>query len=271
MNTKEEKFYCLVLSSGQLQFLTDPLQGKSRCACLFSLLQMDGEDSSVLGDEGSPMLGENNVETMTGKVIASKLQLAAQWAINRKTVDKMIDHFNEQGLITTRSTTKGSVHTLEFLSGWIAEDGQVKKNPYYKRPTPKPRDKEPAMVSEEASRAVAHTDNGQPTLDSSISASASNIGMVAHTGDDNDSTNMYSNERQPRTALLLSMRWRGTGRCSPHSPNSPNVTHLYVRQQSGCSLSRQVGRGGQQQQLGQKPARCVLMYQNCLIGEKWQL
>lgn len=194
MNKMEDKYYCLVLSSGQLQFLTDPLQGKSRCACLFSLLQMDDEESSASGNEGSSALGENNVEPMTGKVIASKLQLAVQWAINRKTVDKMIDHFNEQRLITTRSTTKGSVHTLEFLSGWIAEDGQVKKNPCYKRPTPKPQYLKPTSTHEETSQTVDHADNGQPASDRRAYDSASNIGMVVHTGNDNDSTNMDSNE-----------------------------------------------------------------------------
>jgi len=126
MNTKEEKHYCLVLSSGQLRFLSDPVQGKSRCACLFSLLTM--------ADGTSPVPDEDDTEAKPGEVNASKLRLAAQWACNRKTADKMIGHFNEQGLVSTRSTTKGSVHTLQFLSGWI-EDGQVKRNPAYKRPT----------------------------------------------------------------------------------------------------------------------------------------
>ena len=129
METNDEKYYCLVLSSGQLQFLSDPRQGKSRCACLLSLVEQ-ASDKDIISD------GQHDIKA--GNVNVSKLQLADQWAINRKTVDKLIAHFNEQGLISSSSTTKGSVHTLNFLSGWI-EDGQVKRNPYYKRPGSKPK------------------------------------------------------------------------------------------------------------------------------------
>lgn len=189
MNENNEKFYCLVLSSGQLQFLTDPLQGKSRCACLFSLVEQASEEN-IVGNDGL-------YEIRSGDVKVSKLQLADQWAINRKTVDKMIEHFNKQGLITTSSTTKGSAHTLRFLSGWITADGQVKKNPNYKRPTPNPSAKEPATVSRGSEQIVAHVDNGQTSFDNGTPDSTHGGGKVAHTDNREDSTNMNSNALQP--------------------------------------------------------------------------
>ena len=213
MNKKQEKFYCLVLSRGQLQFLTDPLQGKSRCACLFSLMLMADEDSTVLG--------ESDAKSMTGEVNASKLQLAAQWAINRKTVDKMMSHFNEQGLVTTRSTTQGSVHILNFLSGWIVGKGEVKKNPHYVRPTSEPQTRETETTPEKTSRTAAHVDNVQtPTNDS---------GMVAHADNDNDGRSTDSNNVQPTC----------NGAVTTSTNDSGMVAHVDNDNESTCTDSNE--------------------------------
>ena len=221
MNKKQEKFYCLVLSRGQLQFLTDPLQGKSRCACLFSLMLMADEDSTVLG--------ESDAKSMTGEVNASKLQLAAQWAINRKTVDKMMSHFNEQGLVTTRSTTQGSVHILNFLSGWIVGKGEVKKNPHYVRPTSEPQTRETETTPEKTSRTAAHVDNVQPTCNSAVTTPTNDSGMVAHADNDNDGRSTDSNNVQPTC----------NGAVTTSTNDSGMVAHVDNDNESTCTDSNE--------------------------------
>ena len=117
--------YCILLTPEQLEFLSDPLQGTSRCATLLSMVAMANIEEEG-GDEGPSI--------HAGQLSAPIIKLADQWSVNPKTARKLVLHFNEQNLVSTESGPSGSVHTMRCLSGWI-RDGKTIRNPYYRRPT----------------------------------------------------------------------------------------------------------------------------------------
>jgi len=116
--------YCILLTPEQLEFLSDPLQGTSRCATLLSMVAMANIEEEG-GDEGPSI--------HAGQLSAPIIKLADQWSVNPKTARKLVLHFNEQNLVSTESGPSGSVHTMRCLSGWI-RDGKIIRNPYYRRP-----------------------------------------------------------------------------------------------------------------------------------------
>lgn len=116
--------YCILLTPEQLEFLSDPLQGTSRCATLLSMVAM-----ANIEDEG----GDEGACVHAGQLSAPIIKLADQWSVNPKTARKLVLHFNEQNLVGTESGPSGSVHTMRCLSGWI-RDGKMIRNPYYRRP-----------------------------------------------------------------------------------------------------------------------------------------
>jgi len=116
--------YCILLTPEQLEFLSDPLQGTSRCATLLSMVAM-----ANIEDEG----GDGEACVHAGQLSAPIIKLADQWSVNPKTARKLVLHFNEQNLVSTESGPSGSVHTMLCLSGWI-RDGKTIRNPFYRRP-----------------------------------------------------------------------------------------------------------------------------------------
>lgn len=125
--------YCILLTPGQINFLSDPLQGTSRCATLLSMIAMANIEEES-GDEG--------VRIHAGQLSAPITKLADQWSVNPKTARKMVQFFNEQNLVSTESGPLGSVHTMLCLSGWIW-DGKMIRNHYYRRPAVQSQSSEP--------------------------------------------------------------------------------------------------------------------------------
>lgn len=125
MKTNCNLNYCILLTPKQIKFLSDPLQGTSRCATLLSMITManiEDEDS----DDGTCV--------RVGQLAAPITRLADQWSVNPKTARKLIQHFNDQNLVSTSSGPFGSIHTMLCLSGWI-KDGMTIRNPFYQRPS----------------------------------------------------------------------------------------------------------------------------------------
>lgn len=146
-NEKSSLHYCIVLTPGQVAFLTDVQQGTSRCAVLLSLIQMATIEKAD---------GDDNDGALVGQVNASIIGLADQWSINPKTARKLIRHFNEQGLIRTESSTLGSVHSILCLSGWL-QNGLTIRSPLYQRPSAP----NPSPSAEPSSEAVPMENGGK--------------------------------------------------------------------------------------------------------------
>lgn len=113
--------YGIVLSPGQVSFLSDNLQGTSRCATLLSLIQMATITTDDSDDKSSIRVGQVN---------ASITKLADQWSVNPKTARKLVMHFNQENLIHTESGPLGSVHSIKCLAGWV-KDGVTIPNPMF--------------------------------------------------------------------------------------------------------------------------------------------
>ena len=124
MKTNSNLNYCILLTPKQVRFLSDPLQGTSRCATLLSMIAM----ANIEDEESDDMFS-----VRVGQLSAPITKLADQWSVNPKTARKLIQHFNDQSLVSTSSGPFGSIHTMLCLSGWI-KDGMTIRNPFYQRP-----------------------------------------------------------------------------------------------------------------------------------------
>ena len=119
--------YELQLTSGQLKFLASDGQGINRMSCLASLIEMAAREPTPYQKKGYSSVLE------IGQVAMSEVELAALWKCNRKTASKMIDKFNEAGLITSEQGNRTSVHTIHCVSRWLVDDKPI-DNPSAKVP-----------------------------------------------------------------------------------------------------------------------------------------
>lgn len=129
LKEKETSDYELQLTSGQLQFLASSHQGTDRMHCLVTLIEMAAREPTQYQKKGYSSVQE------IGQVVISEVELAALWQCNRKTASKMIDKFNEVGLITSKQGNRTSVHTIHCVSRWLV-DGKPINNPFSRVPEP---------------------------------------------------------------------------------------------------------------------------------------
>ena len=75
-----------------------------------------------------------SVDLDIGQFAISKVELAELWHCDRKTAQKMIDLFNEVGILTSIANNRTTIHTIHCLAFWFV-DGQDApiKNPHYQR------------------------------------------------------------------------------------------------------------------------------------------
>ena len=115
LKEKETSNYELQLTSGQLKFLASDGQGINRMSCLVSLIEMAAREPTQYQKKGYSSVLE------IGQVAISEVELAALWKCNRKTASKMIDKFNEVGLVTSEQGNRTSVHTIHCVSRWLVD------------------------------------------------------------------------------------------------------------------------------------------------------
>ena len=96
-------------------------------SCLVSLIEMAARKPTPYQKKGYSSVLE------IGQVAMSEVELAALWKCNRKTASKMIDKFNDVGLITSEQGNRTSVHTIHCVSRWLV-DGKPINNPSAKVP-----------------------------------------------------------------------------------------------------------------------------------------
>ena len=97
-------FYRLLLSSGQLEFLSDSKSGIDRMKCLSTLIGMAAVQAAV-----------------------SEVALASLWKCNRKTVSKVLCRFNQMGLVSSEKGNRTSVHTILCVDTFFV-DGKPIRN-----------------------------------------------------------------------------------------------------------------------------------------------
>ena len=125
---RETIHYCTILSAGQWDFLLEGKSSAFRQKCLHRLMTDAVRIKTAYKIKGVEIVLE------VGQVAASDVELAEFLGCNRKTVGKLIDSFNRNGMLTTRTNNRTSIHTLHFLTGWYV-GGVLITNPHYVRPT----------------------------------------------------------------------------------------------------------------------------------------
>ena len=72
-----------------------------------------------------------------GQFAISKVELAELWHCDRKTAQKMIDLFNEVGILTSVANNRTTIHTIHCISSWLVDGQQTPiRNPHYMRNPP---------------------------------------------------------------------------------------------------------------------------------------
>ena len=120
--------YGILLTKQQLDFLKDDNQGFHRMKALDIFLSLAAiEPVRYEKKNFSADLG-------IGQFAISKVELAGLWHCDRKTAQKMIDLFNEVGILTSVANNRTTIHTIHCLAFWFV-DGQDApiKNPHYQR------------------------------------------------------------------------------------------------------------------------------------------
>lgn len=120
--------YGILLTREQLDFLKDDNQGFHRMKALDTFLSLAAiEPFRYQKKNFSADLG-------IGQFAISKVELAELWHCDRKTAQKMIDLFNEVGILTSIANNRTTIHTIHCLAFWFV-DGQDApiKNPHYQR------------------------------------------------------------------------------------------------------------------------------------------
>ena len=122
--------YGILLTREQLDFLKDDNQGFHRMKAFDTFLSLAAiEPFHYEKKNFSADLG-------IGQFAISKVELAELWHCDRKTAQKIIDLFNEVGILTSIANNRTTIHTIHCLAFWFV-DGQDApiKNPNYHRNT----------------------------------------------------------------------------------------------------------------------------------------
>ena len=122
--------YGILLTREQLDFLKDDNQGFHRMKALDTFLSLAAiEPFHYEKKNFSADLG-------IGQFAISKVELAELWHCDRKTAQKMIDLFNEVGILTSIANNRTTIHTIHCLAFWFVDgrDAPI-KNPNYHRNT----------------------------------------------------------------------------------------------------------------------------------------
>lgn len=127
MNHKDVK-YGILLTKEQLDFLKDDNQGFHRMKAFDTFLSLAAiEPFRYEKKNFSADLG-------IGQFAISKVELAELWHCDRKTAQKMIDLFNEVGILTSVANNRTTIHTIHCLAFWFVDGQDVPvRNPHYQR------------------------------------------------------------------------------------------------------------------------------------------
>ena len=120
--------YGILLTREQLDFLKDDNQGFHRMKAFDTFLSLAAIEPFRYEKKNF------SADLSIGQFAISKVELAELWHCDRKTAQKMIDLFNEVGILTSVANNRTTIHTIHCLAFWFV-DGQDApiRNPHYKR------------------------------------------------------------------------------------------------------------------------------------------
>jgi len=127
MNHKDVK-YGILLTREQLDFLKDDNQGFHRIKAFDTFLSLAAIEPFRYEKKNF------SADLEIGQFAISKVELAELWHCDRKTAQKMIDLFNEVGILTSVANNRTTIHTIHCLAFWFVDrqDAPI-RNPHYQR------------------------------------------------------------------------------------------------------------------------------------------
>lgn len=172
--------YGILLTREQLDFLKDDNQGFHRMKAFDTFLSLAAiEPFHYEKKNFSADLG-------IGQFAISKVELAELWHCDRKTAQKMIDLFNEVGILTSVANNRTTIHTIHCLAFWFV-DGQDApiRNPHYQRNPVTPK-----LAVQGNASSTSSNDNGNSHPQSLISSNP--VSSMADAKDDEREENKLS-------------------------------------------------------------------------------
>ena len=118
--------YGILLTKEQLDFLKDDRQGFHRMTAFDTFVSMASIKPSVYRKTGF------SASLSIGQFAISTVELSALWKCDRKTVAKVVELFNQVGILSTERNNRTSIHTILCIAFWYV-DGikEAIKNPFY--------------------------------------------------------------------------------------------------------------------------------------------
>ncbi|WP_418942312.1 hypothetical protein [Phocaeicola coprophilus] len=120
--------YGILLTKEQLDFLKDDRQGFHRMTAFDTFVSMASTKPSVYEKTGF------SASLSIGQFAISIVELSALWKCDRKTAAKVVEQFNQVGILSTERNNRTSIHTILCIAFWYV-DGikEAIKNPFYNR------------------------------------------------------------------------------------------------------------------------------------------
>ena len=126
--SKQSIKYGILLTKEQLDFLKDDRQGFHRMTAFDTFVSMASTKPSVYQKTGF------SASLSIGQFAISTVELSALWKCDRKTAAKVVELFNQVGILSTERNNRTSIHTILCIAFWYV-DGikEAIKNPFYNR------------------------------------------------------------------------------------------------------------------------------------------
>ena len=126
---KQKIHYCFTLSEKQVELLRSKKYKIDRMECFMSLVMLAARETKLV-----PISKTQQVEIMAGQCMVDNTQLARLWDKDRKTVPKILETMEAQGISSSQKVGEIRIHTLHALSGWYI-DGRFFKNGFRAQPS----------------------------------------------------------------------------------------------------------------------------------------
>lgn len=120
--------YGILLTKEQLDFLKDDRQGFHRMTAFDTFVSMASTKPSVYQKTGF------SASLSIGQFAISTVELSALWKCDRKTAAKVVELFNQVGILSTERNNRTSIHTILCIAFWYVDGiNEAIKNPFYNR------------------------------------------------------------------------------------------------------------------------------------------
>ena len=126
---KQKIHYCFTLSEKQVELLRSKKYKIDRMECFMSLVTLAARETKLV-----PISKTQQVEILAGQCMVDNTQLARLWDKDRKTVPKILEAMEAQGISSSQKVGEIRIHTLHALSGWYI-DGRFFKNGFRAQPS----------------------------------------------------------------------------------------------------------------------------------------